>query len=147
MRFLQRVGNITKTVPQGATGMSFQPTYDYTNNTNRIQSAPFTYNNNNGDMTADNQHSYAWDNENKLTTIDSGSASAVCLIYDALARAVEEDKGSACNTSPTSSAEIVYSPSGAKLALMNGSSLTKAFVPLPGGASAVYNASGGWPSL
>ena len=38
--------------------------------------------------------------------------------------------------------EIVYSPSGAKLALMNGSSLGKAFVPLPGGAEAVYSSSG-----
>ena len=40
------------------------------------------------------------------------------------------------------STEIVYSPSGSKLALMNGSSLIKAFVPLPGGAEAVYNSSG-----
>src|ERR1700683_1218084 len=40
-------GNITKTVPTGATGMSFQPSYDYTNYTNRITSTPFTYNNNN----------------------------------------------------------------------------------------------------
>jgi RHS repeat-associated protein len=36
----------------------------------------------------------------------------------------------------------VYSPSRTKLALMNGSSLVKAFVPLPGGAQAVYNSSG-----
>ena len=34
--------------------------------------------------------------------------------------------------------QIVYSPSGAKLALMNQQTLSKAFVPLPGGATAVY---------
>lgn len=135
-------GNITKTVPQGSTGMSFQPSYDYTNYTNRITSSPFTYSSNNGDMTADNSHAYSWDTENKLTGIDSGTSNGICQIYDALGRVIEQDKGSACSTSPTSSTEIVYSPSGAKLALMNGSSLVKAFVPLPGGAQAVYNSSG-----
>jgi RHS repeat-associated protein len=141
-------GNITKTVPTGATGMSFQPSYDYTNNTNRITSSPFSYtstndpNGKNGNMTADNSHAYSWDTENKLTGIDSGLSNGICQTYDALGRVVEQDKGSACTTSPTSSTEIVYDPSGAKLALMNGSSLVKAFVPLPGGAEAVYNSSG-----
>jgi RHS repeat-associated protein len=135
-------GNITKTVPQGSTGMSFQPSYDYTNNTNRISSAPFTYGGNNGDVTADTAHAYGWDTENKLTGIDSGTSSGICQTFDALGRVVEQDKGSACATSPTSSTEIVYSPSGAKLALMNGASLVKAFVPLPNSAEAVYNSSG-----
>ncbi len=135
-------GNITKTVPGGSTGTSFQPSYDYTNYTNRITSSPFTYNSNNGDMAADNSHAYSWDTENKLTGIDSGTSSGICQTYDALGRVVEQDKGSACTTSPTSETEIVYSPSGAKLALMNGSTLVKAFVPLPGGAQAVYNSSG-----
>ena len=135
-------GNISKTAPGGGPAISFLPTYDYTNNTNRIQSAPFTYNNNNGDMSADGNHTYSYDTENKLITIDSGGSGGICLIYDALGRVVEQDKGSACNTSPTSSTEIVYSPAGTKLALMNGSSLFKAFVPLPGGAQAVYTSSG-----
>ncbi len=141
-------GNITKTVPTGATGTSFLPSYDYTNNTNRITSSPFSYTSANdpnaktGNMTADNSHTYGWDTENKLTGIDSGTSSGICQTYDALGRVVEQDKGSACTISPTSSMEIVYSPSGAKLALMNGSSLVKAFVPLPGGAEAVYNSSG-----
>jgi len=38
--------------------------------------------------------------------------------------------------------QIVYAPSGGKLALMNGSTLQKGFVPLPGGATAVYNSTG-----
>ena len=38
-------------------------------------------------------------------------------------------------------AEILYSPVG-KTALMNGTTLTKAFVALPGGGTAIYNSSG-----
>ncbi|PYV00498.1 MAG: hypothetical protein DMG26_15235, partial [Acidobacteria bacterium] len=38
--------------------------------------------------------------------------------------------------------QIVYGPDGSKLALMNGQTLSKAFVPLAGGTTAVYNASG-----
>jgi RHS repeat-associated protein len=38
--------------------------------------------------------------------------------------------------------EIVYGPTGAKLALMTGQTLQKAFVPLPGGEVAVYTSSG-----
>jgi RHS repeat-associated protein len=141
-------GNVTKTVPQFCTGTSFQVSYDYTNNTNRITTSPYSYtstadpNAKTGNMTADNSHVYEWDVDGRVTAIDPGTSSGICLIYDALGRAVEQAKGSACNTSPTSSTQIVYAPSGAKLALMNGSSLVKAFVPLPGGAQAVYNSSG-----
>ncbi len=59
----------------------------------------------------------------------------VNLIYDALGRMVEQQRGTAYQ-------EIVYGPGGSKLALMNGQTLTKAFVPLPGGATAVYTSTG-----
>jgi len=135
-------GNITKTVPEGSAGTAFQPSYDYTNNTNRITSSPFTYGSNNGDMTADNSHVYSWDTENKLTGVDSGTSSGICETYDALGRLVEQDTGSACAISPASTIETVCSPSGTKLALMNGSTLVKDFVPLPSGAQAVYGPPG-----
>jgi RHS repeat-associated protein len=38
--------------------------------------------------------------------------------------------------------QIMYGPSGAKLALMNSTALIKAFVPLTGGATGVYTSSG-----
>src|SRR5579864_7227706 len=38
--------------------------------------------------------------------------------------------------------QIVYSPAGGKLALMNGQTLSKAFIPLPAGSQAVYLATG-----
>jgi RHS repeat-associated protein len=141
-------GNIVKTVPTGSTGTSFNVNYDYTNNTNRITTTPYSYtstsdpNAKTGNMTADDHHNYAWDTDGHVVAIDSGSSSGVCLTYDAMGRAVEKDTGASCSTSPTSSTEIVYGPAGNKLALMNGSSLVKAFVPLPGGAEAVYNSSG-----
>jgi hypothetical protein len=51
-------GNITKTVPTGGTGLSFQPTY---NSSNRYQSLPGftpTYDAN-GNLTADGTHTYS----------------------------------------------------------------------------------------
>ncbi|GEM_PF-2982932 len=60
----------------------------------------------------------------------------VGVTYDALGRMVEQNRGG-------SYTEIVYAPSGAKLALMTGlSTLQKGYVPLTGGAMAVYNSSG-----
>jgi RHS repeat-associated protein len=135
-------GNITKTVPNGSTGTPFGPNYDYTNYTNRMTSSPYTYNGNAGAITADTSHSYSWDTATRLSKVDAGASNGVCLTYDALNRVVEQAYGASCATSPTSTTEIVYSPAGAKLALMNGSSLVKAFVGLPGGAQAVYNGSG-----
>ncbi len=53
----------------------------------------------------------------------SGNAMQYTLTYDALDRTVEQTVGSI-------SSEVVYGPGGGKLALMNGTTLTKAFVPL-----------------
>ena len=131
-------GNIYKTVPTGSPGTSFNPSYDYTSFTNRMTSTPFTYDGGNGNLSNDDAHSYGWNALGKMVTVDSGTSNGVCLIYDALGRMVEQQKGSACNSSFQ---QIVYGPTG-KLALMNGSTLTKAFVPLPAGAQAVYTSSG-----
>ena len=60
---------------------------------------------------------------------------SVNLTYDALGRMVEQNRGG-------SYTQVVYAPSGGKLALLNGSTLQQAFVPLPAGAQAVYNGSG-----
>jgi RHS repeat-associated protein len=57
------------------------------------------------------------------------------VTYDALGRAVE-----AAKTGGTE--EFLYGPGGSKLAVMSGQTLVSAYVPLPGGAEAVYNSSG-----
>ena len=81
-------------------------------------------------VTKDNSHMYSWDAEGRPVTIDG-----VGLTYDALGRMVEQNRSGTYT-------QIVYAPSGSKLALMNGQSLQKGFVPLPGKARAVYTASG-----
>jgi RHS repeat-associated protein len=113
-------GNLTK-----SGSVSFQPTYNAS--TNRMSSLPGytpTYDAN-GNTTADSLHAYAWDVEGRASTIDS-----VSLTYDALGRMVEQQSGS-------SYTEILYGPTG-KLALMSGQTVSKAFIPLTAGATAVY---------
>jgi RHS repeat-associated protein len=84
----------------------------------------------NGNLTSDSVQTYAWDSDGNSVTVGS-----VGLTFDALDRMVEQNR----NGSYT---QIVYGPSGGKLALMNGQTLSKAFVPLSAGATAVYNSSG-----
>jgi len=118
-------GNLSKNGTQ-----SFQPTYSsLTNHMTQIGSSTPTYDLN-GNVTNDVLHSYAWDATGRPVTIDG-----VVATYDALGRMVEQNRSGIFT-------EIVYLPSGVKLALMNGTALQKAFLPLPGGATAVYNSSG-----
>src|SRR5579859_7982642 len=127
-------GNITKTG-----SLNFQPTYSTNPPSNRITSAGYSYDPN-GNLTADatGSHQYSWDAEGRATCIDN-----VVQTYDALGRMVEQARGGSDCTHPgTSYQQIVYGPGGNKLALMSGQTLSKAFVPLPGGAAAVYTSSG-----
>jgi RHS repeat-associated protein len=119
-------GNITKSVPLSGTGIAFNPGYDPA--TNRYtDGAIYDLNGNgNGNLTNDGtDHQYSWDTDGRPVTLDS-----LHLIYDALGREAELQNGSA-NT------EFAYGPTG-KLALMNGQTQTKAFVPLPGGTQVKY---------
>jgi RHS repeat-associated protein len=109
---------------------SFQPTYSAT--TNRMTSlggyAP-TYDAN-GNLTNDSVTAYSWDaNGNAI------SVNGVTATYDALGRMVEQNRSGAHT-------QIVYAPSGGKVALMSGQALQKAFIGLPGQATAVYTGSG-----
>src|SRR5947209_20432127 len=119
-------GNLRKS---GST--SFQPTYDPA--TNRIAQLPGPFvpsYDANGNLQNDSLHSYAWDANGNAITMDGVGAT-----YDALDRMVEQNRSG-------SYTQIVYAPTGSKLALMNAQSLQKAFVPLPGMGTAVYTASG-----
>ena len=115
-------GNITKTVPPGGTGLTFQPGYNTA--TNRYTNGA-TYDSN-GNLTYDGtDHHYTWDADGHPVTLDSES-----LVYDALGREAEVLKSGAYT-------EFVFGPTG-KMALMNGQTQTKAFVPLPGGTQVKY---------
>jgi RHS repeat-associated protein len=125
-------GNINKS----GSPTQFLPSYSAS--TNRMTSiAGFTPTyDSNGNVTNDSFHNYTWDADGHPTTVDSGMSDAVSLAYDALGRMVEQKRGSTYT-------QIVYSPGNRKLALMNGSTLQKAMVPLVGNAQAVYNSSSG----
>lgn len=118
-------GNIT------ASGSgAFAATYTTaTNHMNQIGGQTPSYDGN-GNVTNDFLHTYAWNVYGHPTTIDG-----IGVTYDAQGRMVEEYKSG-------SYTQIVYSPTGQKLAFMNGQTLSKAYVPLPAGALAVYGSSG-----
>jgi RHS repeat-associated protein len=126
-------GNIQKNAISGTGATSFTPTYQSSPSvTNRVSSlggTSTTYDTN-GNSLNDTFRTYSWDAENRPVTIGS-----VGLTYDALGRMVEQGVTSTYS-------EVVYTPAGAKLALMNGTTLAKAFVPLTGGDTAVYTSSG-----
>lgn len=114
-------GNVTKTVPTGGTGTSFNPGYNLKNRYTSIG----TYDAN-GNLTNDGtDHAYTWDADGHPITLDTRN-----MIYDALGREVEL-QNSGTNT------EFVYGPTG-KLALMNGQTQSKAYVQLPGGTQVKY---------
>ena len=142
-------GNAKKAVQQPTPGTPFQPTYDTTNNTNRVSSLPngsVAYDSN-GDITTFTDpygvaHTYTWDAEGNMLS-HSSQGSTVNLTYDALGSMVEQVPSTDPNcTTPSDCTQIVYGPDDSKLALMHGQTLVKAFIPLPGGATAVYNSSG-----
>jgi RHS repeat-associated protein len=122
-------GNINKS---GTT--SFNASYNPA--TNRISSVGSsctpTYDDNgaSSDVTNDCLNTYTWDANGRPLTINGLGTN-----YDALGRMVELSRSGTYY-------EVVYDPTGVKLALMSGQSLQRAFVPLPGGATAVYASSG-----
>ena len=119
-------GNINK----AGSPAIFNAAYDSaTNHITTVGGFSATYDTN-GNVTADGLHTYSWDAEGNSIVQDT-----VNLTFDALGRMVEQARGA-------SYTQIVYAPSGAKLALMSGQTLSKAFVPLPGGGTAVYTSSG-----
>jgi RHS repeat-associated protein len=123
-------GNINKS----GSPYSFQPSYSVS--TNRMISLPGNFTptyDANGNVTNDSNHTYAWDADGNSISIDTAG-----LTFDALDRTVEQNRSGTYT-------EVVYAPSGGKLALMSGTSgqtLQKAFIPLPGRDSAIYTSSG-----
>jgi RHS repeat-associated protein len=80
----------------------------------------------NGNVTNDFLHSYSWDEYGRPTTIDG-----VNITYDALGRMVEQNRSGTYT-------QLLYSPPGFMMSILNGQTVAKNFVPLPGGAMTVY---------
>jgi RHS repeat-associated protein len=122
-------GNISK-----SGSMSFQPTYTDANGhtLNRYTSVPgcvVSYDAN-GNVLNDCLHTYTWNVEGRPVTADG-----VSLTFDALSRMVEQNRSGAFT-------QIVYAPTGEKVALMSGQTLQRGYVPLPGQLTAVYTSAG-----
>jgi len=83
-----------------------------------------------GNVTADGSHTYSWDANGNSTIVDG-----VGLTFDVGDRMVEQNRSG----TPT---EVIYAPTGQKFALMNGTTLKKAFIALPGNATAIYTSAG-----
>ncbi len=124
-------GNISKTNLSGRTGINFLPTYSASTNHYSTLPAGTPAYDSNGNLTNDSYHTYAWDSDGNMATIGGTTA----LTYDALDRRVELAQSSTYT-------QTLYGPGGAKLALLNGANVAKVFLPLPGGATAVYTSSG-----
>jgi RHS repeat-associated protein len=121
-------GNINKS----GSPYSFQPTYNSsTNRMASISGSTPTYDAS-GNVLNDFLHSYTWDAYGRPVTIDG-----VSVTYDALGRMAEQNKSGAYS-------EIVYAPTGTKIEIMSGQSFTRAFLPLPGGAVAVWGGGNAW---
>jgi len=119
------LGNVLKSGTQ-----SFQPNYGINNRiSTNIGFAP-NYDND-GDLLGDpvraQQDVNAFDAEGHAVTLEG-----IGVTYDALGRAVEAAE-------PGGAIEFLYAPGGGKLAVMNGQTLLTAYIPLPGGGTAVYH--------
>ena len=126
------LGNITKTVPTGGTGTSFQASYNNLNQITTVGSVAAQYDLN-GNLTFDPTTSihYTWDAENRPASLNGFG-----LTVDALGRIVEKNGGGGVYY------QYVFAPTGEKVAVYKGQNLSRTYLPLPGGAEVNYGSSG-----
>ena len=127
------LANLSKTGSNG--GTSFLPNYNAaTNRINSVNSQNYSYDAN-GNITSTGTgtgtYAYGWDAEGNLESVTPSGSGATSVTYDALGREVEAGSGSGYT-------QYAYGPQGNKLALMNGQTLSRGRVPLPGGGTAIY---------
>ncbi len=120
--------NVTKS---GSMNWACPTCYDASSNHYNHTLSPLVSYDNNGNLTNDTFHTYTWDAEGHPVTLDSQQ-----FTYDALGRVVELK-----NPGPAY-VQVVYGVTGGRLALMVGQNLARAYVPLPGGATAYYTGTG-----
>lgn len=101
----------------------FQPGY---NTNNQMQCAVYDAD---GNATNDCEHTYSWDAYGRPTAVDG-----VSITYDAFGRPVEQSSGG-------NNTEIQYSPTGFVMYLLNGTTVVKAWVPMPAGTALVVTPS------
>ncbi len=104
--------------------ISWNPGYNPANNHYSLAGTSYDAN---GNLKNDTIHQYTWDEFGKLKTVDSSACgtNGECITYDALGRSVEISNGSVYT-------EVWYTQLG-KTAYMQGSALSYAYWPTPGG--------------
>lgn len=126
--------------------------YDMYDNMNQFGNDPFTFTYNpannhysttgvtydaDGDLTYDGVNAYTYNGQDKLqNAVVSGTTCvnndwSVCIVYDAFGRGVEYE-------SLGSYYPMVYGPAGKMGQMLSPQTLNYAYVPLPGGSSAMY---------
>ena len=126
--------------------------YDIYDNLNQFGSRPFTFTYNaannhyctagvtydaDGDLTYDAVNTYTYNGQDKLqSAVVAGTTCvnnewSVCIVYDAFGRGVEYE-------SLGSYYPMVYGPAGKMGQMLSPQTLNYAYVPLPGGSSAMY---------
>ncbi len=114
-------GNVTK-----SGSISWQPGYNASTNHYALGGTSYDAN---GSLLTDTFNTYTWDAYGDLA-----SANGAAITYDAFGRMVENHGGTD---------QYVYSPGGQQpLAETQGQSLNVGYIPLPGGAFAIYKSSG-----
>lgn len=109
------------------------PNYSFNASTNQIANSGYTYDAA-GDLTADGTgtgtHTYQWDAESRLTSIDNGSTAT--YTYNALGERVEKNVAGAYT-------EYVYHPSGEEVGENNRTNWAVRVIPFAGRHLAHYN--------
>jgi RHS repeat-associated protein len=119
-------GNLNKTA---SAGTQFSASFNLKNEITSVGGVSASYDSDGNllnDPSSSNTQVNWFDADGHATTFNNTS-----VIYDALGRAVAFTSGSTTN-------EFLYGPSGSKLAVMKGTSLEYALIPLPGGGDAEY---------
>jgi RHS repeat-associated protein len=130
-----RYGNMTCVMSQNTNGPC--PNYSYTTapSTNQIANTAYTYDaagNLTADGTGTGSHTYQWDAENRLTSIDSGHTAT--YTYNALGQRVEKDVAGAYT-------EYAYHASGTEVGENNRSNWSVQVIPFRGRHVAHYQGS------
>lgn len=117
-------GNLTKSGTY-----TFQPSYNSATNQMSSIGGQIPAYDLNGNVEDDYLNTYSWDANGRPVIVNG-----VGITYDAFDRMVEQDRSGMYT-------EMEYSPTGYKMEAKNGQARVASWVPLTGGAVAVYNAS------
>ena len=120
-------GNVKKTVPTGATGIGFNPTYDTTSNRYSSLCVNLSYDSS-GNLKNDCFHSYTWDATGHPAVVDGNIQNT----FDALGNLVEENE-------PGFLGQTIHDFDGSMLGDAHGQSGGLEWIPLPGGGVASYS--------